>query len=180
MLQPDPQPPCIGPRMMDYAATADGYMFPVTSEGENAPLDAWLHVPDCQPEPSIYQTVTAQQNLAVFQPLWPPEAAVFEPSSMETFSAIPYPQTPISISANLETMKQDMEQYQLPSVEIPPPESIAQPAITLPNHAESKGKRRIARGQIIDEVLNALRQMDYNIRAVNRQHLADIATSSLT
>ncbi|KAL6876246.1 hypothetical protein HDV57DRAFT_519129 [Trichoderma longibrachiatum] len=176
MLQQDQPDSCMEPRMMDYAATAEGYLFPVTSQAETASLDAWLQVPNCQPEPSMYQTLSpAHQDLNVFQPLWPSEEVVFGPSNLDSFSAIPYPPAPIS--ASLETIKEDIEQYQLPSAAMPPHEGIPQPTIALTTHTESKKEAPIARGEIIDQVLGALRQMDTTIRAANRQHMADIANS---
>ncbi|PTB69255.1 hypothetical protein BBK36DRAFT_1155844 [Trichoderma citrinoviride] len=175
MLQQNPPVSGMEPQMMDYPATAEEYLFPVTSQGESASLDAWL--PNCQPEPSMYETVTAQQDLNVFQPLWPPEAAVFGPPNLESFSTLSYSQAPIS--GNLETMKQNIEPYQLPSGAVPPHEATEQPTIALPIQAESKGRSEIAQGRIIDEVLGTLRQMDYHIRATNRQHLADINSSRL-
>ncbi|KAH0497711.1 hypothetical protein TgHK011_004997 [Trichoderma gracile] len=178
MLQQDPRGPCIEPRMMDIAATAEGYLFPVTSQGEAASLDPWLNVPDCQPEPSIFQPEPAQQVFDVFQPLWPSGEVAFEPPNMESFSAVPYPQA-APISGSLETLKQDIEQFQLPSDAIPPPEGIPQLTVDPPSQAESKAKTGIARGQIIDQVLDTLRQMDNDIRASNRLHMADMAGGSL-
>ncbi|TFA98886.1 hypothetical protein CCMA1212_009334 [Trichoderma ghanense] len=177
MLQQTSPGSCIEPQRMDFAAPAEGYLFPVTPQGETASLDAWLHVPDCQPESSIYQTVPAHQDLNVFQPLWSAEEVAFEASNLETFSAISYPQAPIS--GDMEPLKQDIEQYQLPSDAIPPHESILQPKTDVPAHSEPKAKNKVAQGQVVDQVLGALRQMDCDIRAYNRQHMADIAGSLL-
>ncbi|EGR49654.1 uncharacterized protein TRIREDRAFT_106647 [Trichoderma reesei QM6a] len=175
MLQQSNPGSCIEPRMMDIAATAEEFLFPVTSRGEAASLDPWLNVPDCQSEPSIFQPVPTQQVFDVFQPLWSSGEVAFEPPDLENFSAVPYPEG-APISGSLETLKQSIGQFQLPSDAIPPAEGIPQLTIGPQNQAESKAKNGIARGQIIDQVLDTLRQMDNNIRASNRLHMADIAS----
>lgn len=50
---------------------------------------------------------------------------------------------------------------------------------TIRDHSQTTKSANIARGNLIDEVLRTLRQMDYQIRAMHRKHMADIVCSNV-
>ncbi|KAJ4863570.1 hypothetical protein T069G_00100 [Trichoderma breve] len=160
---------------VDYATGNEDFLYPVTSQIEPDLLDPWI--PNFHGEPSIYPTGTISQGQYNIEQILPWNNTLGEEiCDFDNLIPIQFPQPQlVGIQGSTE---QNLDEHQAIEYASSMSTSSAESLETIKDHSQTKKNTNIARGNLIDEVLRTLRQMDHQIRAMHRKHLADIVRSN--
>ncbi|KAM6486378.1 hypothetical protein HDV62DRAFT_350783 [Trichoderma sp. SZMC 28011] len=160
---------------IDYATSNEDYLFPVTTQNEPDLMDPWI--PNFHHEPSIYPAGTTSQGQYNIEQILPWGNALCEEiCDFDSLIPIQFPQP--QLVESLGNTEQSLNEHRASFVSTSSVESLE----TIKDHSRTKKRKKstsIARGHLIDEVLMTLRQMDYQIRAMHRKHMADIVCSNV-
>ncbi|KAL7933903.1 hypothetical protein V8C35DRAFT_302720 [Trichoderma chlorosporum] len=165
----------IEPHTIVYPACDQQYFHPIAPQPEIDLLDTWI--PNFLGEPSIYQTGTINQGPHVIEQLWPWDNGTCETScEFKSYDTEQYTQPELAEPQDIMMQKLDgcpesSDAALLRTISYDSAETVR-------HHTKRTETINMSRGYRVDEVLRTLRQMDYQIRSMNRKHMADIACSS--
>lgn len=177
-LQPLHQEPCATDmelNTIDYATANEDYLYSITSQNEPDLLNPWI--PNFHGEPSMYPIGTINQGQYSIEQILPWNNELCEEiCDFDSLIPIQFPQTQLVESQ--ESTEPNLDEHQASQYASFMPISSGESPETIKDHSQTTKSADIARGNIIDEVLRTLRQMDYQIRAMHRKHMADIVSAT--
>lgn len=160
---------------IDYATGSESYMYSVASQNAPVLLDPWM--PPFHQESLIYPIGTFDQYQYNIDQAFPWNNALNE-GICDFDSLIPIQCPQAQLVENQESMDQGLDEHSASQYASLVPTNSGESIEMINDHSQTEENTNISRGRLVDEVLRSLRQMDYQIRTMHREHMADIVCSS--